>query len=175
MFGRRAPASAPAEAYAATATGGPFYEQMAIQSNSPTVPSIPQFDPNALTAGWQAAPVVAPWQQIGAFNGRMLNQFPARLEGVQLHSGREWGNSAYYTPYAQPGAVGNGGLTQTTRPNNIASAQRYGSIFQGPIGPLSATKMQADVVAAQIRQSGVSMLGWAKGLTAAQASQGGLG
>lgn len=166
MFRRRTPASAPAEAYAATANGGPFFQPMAIQSNQPAVAQLPKFNPAALTAGWKPAPGFQnPSQQIGMFAGQMLNQFPALLPGPQLHSGREWGNSSYYTPYAKPAVVGNGGLTQTTRPNNVASAQRYGSIFQGPIGPLSATKMQADVVAAQIRQSGVSMLGWAQALT----------
>lgn len=118
------------------------------------------------TAGWRPMPGSQnPSQQIGAFDGSLLNQYPAYIPGVQLHSGREWGNPNWYTPTALALPPGSTNLQTTTSPNNIMGGQRYGSQFSGPIGPLSARKNQANVVAAQVRQSGLSALQWAQGLS----------
>lgn len=134
------------------------------------VTAVPVVSPNADhiqgVAGWRPMPGSQnPSQQIGAFNGSLLNQFPARIDGVQLHSVREFGNPYWYTPTRFPLPVGSTNLQTTTRPNNLPGAQRYGSQFSGPIGPISARKNQANVVAAQVRQSGLNALRWAEGLS----------
>lgn len=156
MFGRRRK----------LAQAGPavFTQQQGVVTVTPVLAQPPHAPAPAGTAGWRAFPgVLAPHEQIGAYAGSMLNQFPAMLPGVQLHSGREGHNTHYFTPTAQP--VYLGGLSQTTRPNNIAGAQRYGSMFGGPIGPITAQQNQAAVYAAQVKQSGLAALGWAKALT----------
>jgi hypothetical protein len=120
------------------------------------------------TAGWRAMPgsqYYAPAQQIGAFNGSLLNQYPAYIPGVQLHSGREWGNPNWYTPTAYALPAGSTNLQTTTRPANVAGGQRRGLTFSGPIGPLSVKAMQANLRAAQVRQSGLAMTQWAQGLS----------
>jgi hypothetical protein len=120
------------------------------------------------TAGWRAMPgsvAYSPTQQQGAYNGTLLNQYPAYIPGVQLHSGREWGNPHWFTPTAYALGPNETNLQTTTRPANVAGGQRYGSRFSGPIGPLSVKKNQANLQAAQVRQSGLSMLQWAQGLS----------
>lgn len=116
------------------------------------------------TAGWAAIPgTLAPWQQVGAFAGSRLNQFPAYIPGVQLHSGREWGNSDWYYPTRT--YLPNGSVQQTQQAASDPGGQRYGSTFTGPIGPLSAKRNAAAVTAAQVRQSGMQNLAWAQGLS----------
>lgn len=103
-------------------------------------------------------------QQIGN-PGRgtvLLSQFPAMVVGVQRHQGREFGNSGWYYPALT--SLPNGSVTQTTKPNNVTGGQRYGSIFSGPLGPLSSKKLAANVNAAQVRQSGLAAMEWAQGL-----------
>ncbi len=115
-------------------------------------------------AGWAAiAATLAPWQQIGAFAGNLLNQYPASVPGVQLHSGREWGCANYY--YPQINYLPNGSVQETQAPSNIAGAQRYGSQYSGGIGPVNAKRNAAAVTAAQIRQSGLQAMNWARGLS----------
>lgn len=116
------------------------------------------------TAGWAAIPfTLAPWQQIGAYAGGLLNGYPANIPGVQLHSGREWGSSHYY--YPQISYLPNGSVQETAFPAQRPTAQRYGSTYTGPIGPVSAKQNAAAVTAAQIRQSGMQAYQWAKGLS----------
>lgn len=116
------------------------------------------------TAGWKPLPgSQGPWQQIGAFDGQMLSQYPARVDGAQLHSGREWGCSNWYYPSIS--AIPNGNLQQTTRPNNVNGGQRYGSLVGAPLGPISAKKNAARLTAAQVRQSGLQAMQWAQGLS----------
>lgn len=125
----------------------------------------PQFNPAGLTNGWAPGPgTPSPQQQIGAFSGPPLNQYPAYISGVQLHSGREWGNSSWYYPTA--GVLPPGGQPQLTQQSaQIAGAQRYGSLFGGPIGPISAKRYRAKIAAAQARQSGAQAMAWAQGLS----------
>lgn len=145
----------------------------AVSALAPVLPAAPSQAGIAGTAGWAPFPgYVDPTRQTGAYSGRLLNQFPANIPGVQLHSGREWGSSNWFYPAVAP--VPNGSIQQTQQPVNLPSAQRYGSLFQGPIGPLDAQKNAALVVAAQIRQSGQSALQWAAALNPAnQQQQGG--
>lgn len=118
------------------------------------------------TTGWRPMPGMQnPSSQIGAFDGTLLNQYPAYIPGVQLFNGRMGNNPLWYTPTAFALPQGSTNLQTTTRPNNIVGSQRYGSQFSGPIGPLSARKNQANVVAAQVRQSGLSAVKWAEGLS----------
>lgn len=116
------------------------------------------------TAGWAPMPGAQhPSQQIGVYAGSLLNAFPAAPVGVELHSGREWGSAAYYTPATT--YLPNGSVEQTQRPNNVSGGQRYGSLFSGPIGPISAKANAAQVAAAQVRQSGLAATRWAQGLS----------
>lgn len=132
--------------------------------NSTVPPVVPPMGPGGYTAGWAAIPAtLAPWQQIGAYAGSMLNQFPANLPGPQLHSGREWGSTDWYTPTTS--YVPNGSVQLTQTPGQYAGAQRAGSIYGGPIGPLTANKYAAAVTAAQVRQSGLQAMNWALSLS----------
>lgn len=163
MFGRRAKAS-PA-----------YYDPSASPAGSGALPTLtppvkPPTGPGGLTAGWKPGPGIPnPQQQIGAYDGGMLNQFPAYLPGPQLHSVREFGNSGWYYPSLTP--LPNGNLTQTTTPNNVPGAQRYGSLFSGPIGPISAKKNAARLAAQQVRQSGLAATTWGLTLNPAYAMQ----
>lgn len=154
MFGRKAPA-----------TDGPRM-QAAYPALAPVAPLGVSAAGIGGTAGWRPLPGQQnPSQQIGMYAGSLLNQFPAYLPGVQRSSGVEFLSSRWYYPTTGPVALG--GLTQTTRPNNIAGGQRYGSHFSGPIGPISAQANAAAVVAAQVKQSGLAALNWAKRLNPA--------
>lgn len=112
--------------------------------------------------GWRPMPGSQnPSQQIGAFDGQLLNQYPALVPGVQLHCGREWGNSRWYYPVVG-GAESND--TQTPRPQMISGGQRFGSIYSGPIGPIAAQQLKQNVAYQQVRQSGMAALDWAAAL-----------
>jgi len=116
------------------------------------------------TAGWApgyGTPHAS--QQTGRYAGGLLNQYPASPSGVQLHGGREWGWACWYYPAVS--VIPNGSVQQTTHPNNISGGQRSGSIFGGPIGPVTARLFRAKVADAQVRQSGLSASDWAQGLT----------
>lgn len=121
--------------------------------------------PHGYTAGW--APGYGtphPSQQIGRFDGQMLNQYPANIPGVQLHQGVEGLDSRWYVPtvsYQPNGAL----VTSTTRPTNITGGNRYGAMFSGPSGPISARANAARVSAAAVRQSGLAASQWAQGLS----------
>lgn len=141
-------------------------KQMAFQTVAPAVPQFSQAGIGG-TAGWRPMPGQAPGyhadQQIGAYAGSMLNQFPALLPGMQLLNGREGGYSGYYTPTAFP--VTNGGLSQTQNPSNVPGGQRWGQAYGGPLGPISVAQLRANVTAQQVRQSGLAAMSWAKGLS----------
>lgn len=126
-------------------------------------PQVPT-GPHGVTAGW-APGYGTPHaqQQIGRFAGTMLSQYPARIDGVQLHSGREWGCSSWYYPTVRP--VVNGSVQQTQQPAALPGAQRYGSRVQSAFGPISVRQMNANVAAAQVRQSGLQAMQWAQGLS----------
>lgn len=102
-------------------------------------------------------------QQIGRFAGTLLTQTPAMLPGPQLHSGHEGNNPHWYYPASTP--LPYGSITQTTTPSNIVGATRNGQQFSGPVGPLNARAMYAQVVLAQLRQSGQLARGWVAALT----------
>lgn len=111
--------------------------------------------------GWRAYPTGgAPMGQIGAFDGTLLNQFPAMLPGLQLKCGVESLSSAWSTPYPSPRIS-----PQISQQNaNLPGAQRNGQTYTGGIGPLTVAQYQANITAAQIRQSGLSAMSWAKDL-----------
>lgn len=149
MFGRKAAPKTQATA------------QTAMYSFQPPVPQGPM---RGYEAGWAPMPGAQhPSQQIGVFAGQMLSQYPAMLPGAQLFQGREAGNSQWYYPALT--VIPNGNLQQTQANAVVAGGQRYGSIYSGPIGPISARAAQAAVTAAQVRQSGLSAMSWAKDLT----------
>lgn len=104
--------------------------------------------------------VPSPWAQVGK-GAVWLSQFPAYYNQPQLHSGREWGSSRYYTPARS--VLPDFQMTQ--RPTNIAGGQRTGQSYTGPVGPLSARKLFARVTQSQVAQSGTSALSWASQLT----------
>lgn len=120
--------------------------------------------PGGYTAGWKGMPGSAnPSQQIGMFDGGMLSQFPAMISGVQRKQGRESGSSRWYYPSLT--VIPNGSVQQTTKPNNVNGGQRYGSIYSGPLGPLSTRRMAGNVARAQVQQSGLQAMDWARSLS----------
>lgn len=105
-----------------------------------------------------------PSDQIGAYAGQLLNQYPANIPGVQLSNGRQASGVGAHWYYPALTAIPNGSLQQTQRPNNVTGGQRYGSRFTGPIGPVNAKRAAAALSAAQVRQSGLAAMQWAQGL-----------
>ncbi len=103
-------------------------------------------------------------QQIGAFAGQLLNQYPANIPGMQLDNGRQGAGVGAHWYYPALTAIPNGSVQQTQRPNNIVGGQRWGSMYSGPISPISAKQNAAAVTAAQVRQSGLQAMAWARGL-----------
>jgi hypothetical protein len=131
----------------------------------PITPEPPDASHIGGTAGWAPGPgTPSPQQQIGAFAGRLLTQFPALITEVQKHSCVEFMQSGWNYPMARPSAGDLGNLTQTQRPANLPGAQRRASQFQDPIGPISARGAYARVVADQVRQSGAAAMSWANAL-----------
>lgn len=146
--------------------GVPVAPQIAFNALSPITPYPVTSQGIAGTAGWKAIPGYVPEAyQVGAYNGGLLSQYPANLPGVQRHCGVEFLHPGWYTPTV--GFVANGGSSQTTRPNNIAGAQRNGAAFSGSIGPINAQANAAAVVAAQVRQSGLAAMQFAQRLNPA--------
>lgn len=148
MFGkRRAPLDVP---------------QSVVSSQALQLPPPPA--PTALTAGWRGMPGTQnPSQQIGVYDGQMLTQYPANLPGPQLLNGRVGNNPGWNFPLLAPAPLGNNQLT--TQGTADPGSQRYGSMYGGPIGPISARKYAARVTAAQVRQSGLQAMQWARGLS----------
>ena len=142
----------------------------AVVSASPILPAPPSSAGINGTAGWAALPHISPQAQIGAYGGRLLNRFPANLPGVQLHSGREWlqCGTGWYYPSLVP--LPNGSIQQTQQLTNLPGAQRYGALFSGPIGPITAQRNAALVTVAQIRQSGAAALQFARNLNPGSSS-----
>lgn len=115
--------------------------------------------------GWKAMPgaeFATPNNQTGAFAGQLLNQYPAYLPGVQLRQGREYGNSAWYTPTQS--YVPNGTIQLTQQHGQVPGGQRSGSRYQGGIGPVTARGYKANVTKAQAAQSGLEQLAFASNL-----------
>lgn len=102
-----------------------------------------------------------PSQQIGLFGDVQLSQFPARWEGAQLNCGVNGLSSRLYTPSRSTTYT----FQQTQYPDQTLSAQRFGQTYTGPVGPLNVARMEANVVAGQVRQSGLAALSWARKLT----------
>lgn len=165
LFNRPARPAHPITAYAPraiVATSAPIA--------APRHPGGPQW---GTEAGW--APFgqgQAREQQIGAYAGQMLNQYPAMISGVQLDNGLSDSGVGSRWYYPALTAIPNGSLQQTQRPNNVIGSQRYGSIYSGPLGPVNAKAATAAVAAAQVRQSGLAAMGWARGLNLGQGGNG---
>lgn len=135
----------------------------AILSRRPTV--MPRGGQIAGTAGWRGLPTAGPAPlQIGVFDGNLLNQFPARWDGAQLHQGVEGLSSHWYTPTQSVVPT----FQQTQQPTNVAGGQRWGQTYTGPIGPISAQAMRARVATAQVRQSGLAAMQFAQNLRGQQ-------
>lgn len=119
------------------------------------------------TAGWRPFGVGAqPNEQIGAFDGSLLNQFPAKWDEPQLWGGVIGLNSHWQVPTVSVLPY----WVQTQRPTNLPSAQRDASRYTGGIGPLTARRFRANVTAAQVRQSGAQAMAWASDLNLQTAS-----
>lgn len=146
-----------------------MFNRRAIASHRPATPMPgPASNVGAVT-GW--APFGAgqhPSEQIGAFAGQRLNQFPAYIPGVQLHSGREWGRSNWYYPTVS--YVPNGSVQITQQQANLPGSQRWAAQFSGPVGPVNAQQNRFQVAAAQIAQSGMQAYTWAQNLVPQQAA-----
>jgi hypothetical protein len=108
---------------------------------------------------WRGIPVPAAHEQIGLYGEAILSQVEGYYNQPQLHSGREWGQSCWFTPTVSVVPT----FQQTQKPYPIGG-QRYGQTFTGPIGPLNVKAMQQRIAAAQVRQSGLMAQSWAAAL-----------
>lgn len=155
MFGRKR--ARPANA----GTG----QQWAVVTLAPA-PALPQVPGGRYgPTGWLPMPTMGPAPlQIGVYGDRLFSQFPANLPGPQLFQGVEGLNSSWQTP----GTSSLPNFQQTTYPENVPGGQRWGQSYTGGLGPISAKAMQARVVAAQVRQSGLSAMQWAQSLNGQQ-------
>lgn len=112
------------------------------------------------TAGW--APFghgQHPSDQIGAYAGSPLNQFPANVPGVQLHEGVEFLSSAWYYPSIS--AIPNGSIQVSQHEANLPGAQRYGSQYSGAVGPTNVRLFRRRVAAASVQQTALLAQPWA--------------
>lgn len=168
-FRRRGPAGPAATGH--DPADGSQHTQLAILATYAAAPAGVSERGIGGTAGWEALPGAQnPNQQIGMYAGSLLNQYPARVDGPQKHSAVEW----LYPGWRTPVKVGAPQSPQTSQQMaNIAGAQRYGSMFQGPLGPLTAQGATENVTTQQIRATGVAALEWARKLNPAYNSSGG--
>jgi hypothetical protein len=116
----------------------------------------------AVSGGRPFAPLATPNVQGGYFDDVRLNQFPARWEGLMLRCGVEGLKSGWYTPTIS--VVPTFQQSQYPQRDRVGT-QRFGQGYTGGVGPVNVAAMNAAVVAAQIRQSGLSAMSWAKDLT----------
>lgn len=123
----------------------------------------PTARPSLGVTGWRPGPGTPhPSQQIGAYAGTLLTQYPAMPREVQRHQGVEYLHAGWYYPTS----VGPVLPTQRTiRPNNTNSGQRYGMRFTGALGPVNAQVMSGAVVDAQARQTTLAISPWMAPLT----------
>lgn len=116
-------------------------------------------------AGWRAfGHGQAASEQIGAFDGSPLNQFPVNLPGVQRYCGVEGLQSGWYYPTVTVVPAGASTVQQVQRgsgTSRLAGAQRRGQTFTGPIGPITAKVFRKRVLAASVDQSALSVESWA--------------
>jgi hypothetical protein len=142
MFGRRATVAHHGAAPMPTGSGGPM---------------VPQTD------GW--APFghgQHPSDQIGAYDGGPLNQWPAYIPGVQLNNGVQYLRSGWYTPTRS--VIPNAQTYATVAQANLPGAQRVGSRYTGPIGPITARLFKQQVTAESIRGTAMQAQPWAAGM-----------
>lgn len=110
-------------------------------------------------AGWRAfGSGQHPSAQTGAFDGTLLNQLPANIPGVQLWNGVAGMTQGWYFPSRSVVPS----FQQTQQMVNLAGAQRRGSMFTGPIGPVSARLYRARVTAAAVPQTSLLSQPWAQ-------------
>lgn len=102
-----------------------------------------------------------PPNQIGLYGDNQLSQFPARWEGLMLRCGVEGLRDGWYTP--SKSVVPD--FQQTQYPAVNVSPQLMGANPGAPVGPVNVAAMQANVIAGQIRQSGLAAMSWARQLT----------
>lgn len=114
--------------------------------------------------GWRpgGVKVVPVWDQIGVYGDAMLNQYPARWEGLQRNNGREGNMPGWVVPYRSSVPY----FQVTTYPQLVPGAQRMGGKPSNPagVGPLSSRAMRQSVLLAQVQQSGLQALSWAQAL-----------
>lgn len=110
--------------------------------------------------GWRGIPTPSQTQQIGAFAGTVLTQFPVNLPGVQLNCGVNSMSAGWYTPSRSQLPS----FMQSQQRGFSAGPQRGGQTYAGGLGPLTVAQMNNNVAAAQVRQSGLAAFSWARGL-----------
>lgn len=159
MFGRKRAAATAAPGTPVWAVPSTVSATGAYVAVAPVTPRPPDASRIAGTTGWAANPALPPSQQVGMYAGTLLNQFPAMVTQPQLWQGREGLTSSWYFPAVKPLPLGS--IQQTQQPAYLPGAQRYGSQFSGPIGPLSARLLSRRVLADQVRQSGMALVQYA--------------
>jgi hypothetical protein len=118
--------------------------------------------PIGYTAGWAGLDVLTPQQYAGTFRGGQLTQLAGYVNEAQKRQGVEglgsrWGVAGQLNPST--------GYLITMRAGNPADVQRIVGGNNGGLGPITANQMRAAVTAAQIRQSSLSAVQWARSLS----------
>lgn len=118
--------------------------------------------PIGYTAGWAGLGTLHPSQYAGRFDGGQLTQLAGYVTEVQRRQGVE----GIGTGWAVHGQLNPAtGYLLTMRAGNPADVQRIVGGNNGSLGPITANQMRAAVTAAQIRQSGLSAVQWARSLS----------
>lgn len=110
-----------------------------------------------------AAGVMTPHQYNSGYAGSpLLTQRPGRVDEIQLWQGVEGMSSFLYTP---PRMLDPVGYSISQQSAYLPDVQRTQGGNRGGLGPITARKMRQNVTAQQMRQSGLSALQWAAGLS----------
>lgn len=100
----------------------------------------------------------------GAFSGAAITQRPGLVPGVQRRCGTEQLNSGWYVPPnpADAATASPFPWMVTQRASYYPGAQRSGGAPRGGMGPANAQAMRTQITRAQILQSGLGVVNWAR-------------
>lgn len=118
--------------------------------------------------GWAGLAVLAPHSYSGAYSGSPVSMRGGMVPGLQRQCGVEGLASGWYVPpSAAPAAVLGNAWAGSMYVGNAASggAQRVGGAPSGGMGPITVRTMRANVTRAQIQQSGMAAVQWARALS----------
>lgn len=105
-----------------------------------------------------------PSQYLGGVSGTALTTRPGMVPGLQRRCGTESLNAGWYCPPnpADAATAAPFPWMATQRAGYYPGSQRSGSTVQGGMGPVNAQAMRAGITRAQILQSGLGVVQWAR-------------